>query len=225
MKRLRDNSDTSEVRHGILSKTITSSTKKDKATFYSSAKEWILQAASAKEQKERDFLVDSGASMHTLSKKDFNSAELETMRTSRSPTTVMADNGKVQTIEDTTIYVKDLDLFVTNMFLEETHTVLSLEKLCEDHGQTYHWSSDQKSHLSKKGKRIDYNISKYVSFVLTDLSTSSCTTSTSSSSSSSSQDSVFDFSRYIENPVHERNESTNEKLWRNPLLKRKQKYK
>ena len=115
--------------------------------------------------------------------------------------------------------------FVTIMFLEETHTVLSLEKLCEDHGQTYHWSSDQKSYLFKKGKRIDYNISNYVSFVLTDLSTSSCTTSTSSSSSSSSQDSVFDFSRYIENPVHERNESTNEKLWRNPLLKRKQKYK
>ena len=199
--------------------------EKDKATFYSSAKEWILQAESAKEQEERDFVVDSGASVHTLSKKDFNSAELETMRTSRSPTTKMTSNDEMQTIEDTTIHVKDLDLFVTIMFLEETPAVLSLGKLCEDHGQTYHWSSDQKSHLFKKDKRIDYNISNYVSFVLSDLSTSSCTTSTSSSSSSSSQDSVLDFSRYIENKVHERNESTNEKLWRNPLLKRKQKYK
>ena len=41
------------------------------------------------------FEVDSGASMHLVSKKDLNSAELETMRTSRSPTTVMTDNGEV----------------------------------------------------------------------------------------------------------------------------------
>ena len=35
--------------------------------------------------------------MHLVSKRDLNSAELETMRTSRSPTTVMTANGEVQT--------------------------------------------------------------------------------------------------------------------------------
>ena len=35
--------------------------------------------------------------MHTVSKRDLNSAELETVRTSRSPTTVMAAKGEVQT--------------------------------------------------------------------------------------------------------------------------------
>ena len=35
--------------------------------------------------------------MHMVSKKDLGSAELETMRTSRSPTTVMTTNGEVQT--------------------------------------------------------------------------------------------------------------------------------
>ena len=35
--------------------------------------------------------------MHMVSKKDLNSAELETMRTSRTLTTVMTANGEVQT--------------------------------------------------------------------------------------------------------------------------------
>ena len=38
------------------------------------------------EPEEREFVVDSGASMHMVSKKDLNSDELETMRTPRSPT-------------------------------------------------------------------------------------------------------------------------------------------
>ena len=69
--------------------------------------------------------------MHMVSMKDLNSAELETMRTSRSLTTVMTANGVVQTREEATVYVKQLDLFVKVMLLEETPVVLSLEKLCE----------------------------------------------------------------------------------------------
>ena len=137
-------------------------------------------------------MVDSGAGLHTVSKKDLNSAELETMRISRNPTTVMTANGEAQTREEATVYVKELDLFVTVMLLEETPAVLSLGKLCEDHGYTYHWTSSQKQHLSKKGKRIDCNISNYVPFVVPGLSTSFCTTPTPTSPSSSSHDTVFD---------------------------------
>ena len=64
--------------------------------------------------------------MHMVSKRHLNSAELETMRTSTSPTMVMTANGEVQTREEATVYVKELDLFVTVMFLEETPAVLSL---------------------------------------------------------------------------------------------------
>ena len=46
--------------------------------------------------------------MHMLSRKDLNSAELETVRVSESPTTVVAANGEVQTKEEATVYVKDL---------------------------------------------------------------------------------------------------------------------
>ena len=42
-------------------------------------------APSAIKQEDREFVVDWGASMHMISNKDLNSAELETVTTSRSP--------------------------------------------------------------------------------------------------------------------------------------------
>ena len=103
---------------------------------------------------KREFAADSGASMHMVSKRDLNSAEVETMRTSRSPTMMMTANGEVQTREEAIVYVKELDLFMTVVLLEETPAVLSLWKLFEDHGYTCHWTSGQKPHLAKNGKRI-----------------------------------------------------------------------
>ena len=82
--------------------------EKDKAAFYFPAEEWVLP--STKEPEEREFVVDSGASMHMVSKKDVNSAELETMRTSRSPTTVMTANGEVQTREEATVICQAIEL-------------------------------------------------------------------------------------------------------------------
>ena len=46
--------------------------------------------------------------MHMVSEKDLNSAELETMRMSRNPTTVMTANGLVQTREEATWMVYEL---------------------------------------------------------------------------------------------------------------------
>ena len=59
MKRLKDNSDAPDARHGTLPKTFTSSKKNDKATFYSPAEEWALPVAQTKEPEEREFVVDS----------------------------------------------------------------------------------------------------------------------------------------------------------------------
>ena len=66
--------------------------------------------------------------------KTLNSAELETVRVSKSPTTVVTTNSEVLTKEEATVYVRESDLFVTTMLLEDTPAVLSLGKLCEDHG-------------------------------------------------------------------------------------------
>ena len=76
------------------------------------AEEWVLLAASTKVPEEREFVVDSGTSMHVVSKRDLNSAELETMRTSKIPTMLMMANGDVQSREEATVRVKQFDLFV-----------------------------------------------------------------------------------------------------------------
>ena len=69
----------------------------------------------------------------------------EIMRTSRNPTTVMTANGVLQTREEATDNVTELELLVTVMLLEETHAVLSLGKL-------HHRTSGQKPQLTKKGQ-------------------------------------------------------------------------
>ena len=69
--------------------------------------------------EERGFVIDSGSSMHMISKKDLNSDEMDTLTTSRSPTTVITANGEVQTHEEATVCVKELDIFLTMKVFEE----------------------------------------------------------------------------------------------------------
>ena len=83
--------------------------------------------------------------MHMISRKDLNSAELETLTTSRSPTTVITANGEVQTLEEATVCVEDLDIFLTMKVFEDTPAVLSLGKLCDEHGNSYEWINGQKT--------------------------------------------------------------------------------
>ena len=54
----------------------------DKDTFFSPADEWSLPASSVIKPEEREFVVDPGASMHMLSRKDLNTAELATVKVS-----------------------------------------------------------------------------------------------------------------------------------------------
>ena len=68
-----------------------------------------LAGASVKKPEEREFVVDSRASMHMLSKKDLNSADLETVLVSSNTTTVIAANEEVQPNEEATVYVKCLE--------------------------------------------------------------------------------------------------------------------
>ena len=47
---------------------------------------------------------------------------------------VITENGEVQTHEEATVYVKELDIFSTMKVLEDTPAVSSLGKLCDEHG-------------------------------------------------------------------------------------------
>ena len=104
------------------------------------------------------------------------------------------------------------------MLLEDTLAVLSLGKLCEDHGYTYHWTSGRGPHLTKKGQQnslphiklctircpwfIDEFLCNAPHLLLHHLH---------------SQDSVFHVGRYTENPVPKRSGNTSEELRGNPL--------
>ena len=67
---------------------------KDMGTFCAATEAWVMRALSSKKPEEREFVVDSGASMQMLSRKDLSSAELETLRESRNPTTAITANGE-----------------------------------------------------------------------------------------------------------------------------------
>ena len=118
-------------------------------------------------------MVGSGASMHMISRKDLNSAELETVRISWCPTPVITANGEVQTHEQGTVYVQELDLFLTVKILEDTPAVSWLGKLCDEHGYSYEWINGQKPHLIKNGIQIQCNTENFVPIVVPGLSTSS----------------------------------------------------
>ena len=59
-----------------LAKNLYKLNETEKATFSSPTNVWSMPAASTIKPEEREFVVDSGASMHMVSKKDLNSADI-----------------------------------------------------------------------------------------------------------------------------------------------------
>ena len=141
---------------------------------------------------------------------------MDTLTKSCSPTIVITANGEVQTHEEATVYVKELDIFLTMKVLENTTAVLSLGKLCDEKAYTCEWINGQIPHLIKNGIWMPCNTENFVPVVVPGLSSSSSGSSStsktpsrqeshssSSSSSSPSSPTVGDLS------VREREDATN----------------
>ena len=105
---------------------------------------------------------------------------MDTLTKSCSPTIVITANGEVQTHEETIVYVKELDIFLTMKVLENTPAVLSLANLCDDNGYSYEWINGQKIHLIKDGIRIICNTENFVPIVVPGSSSSSSASSSTS---------------------------------------------
>ena len=129
-----------------LAKSVLKLKEHERATFFSPSENRCLPASTLKPE-EREFVVDSGASMHMISKKDLNDAEMDILTKSCSPTTVITADGEVQTHEEAIVYVKELDIFLTMKVLDNTPAVLSLGKLCDENGYSHEWINGQKPHL------------------------------------------------------------------------------
>ena len=91
-----------------LAKSVLKLKEHPRAAFFSPSENWCLPASTLK-LEEREFVVDSGASMHMISKKNLSEAEMDTLTKSCSPTIVITANGEVQTHEEATVYVKELE--------------------------------------------------------------------------------------------------------------------
>ena len=186
-----------------------------KAAFFSSPENRCHLASSLKPE-EREFVVDSGASMHMISKKDLSDAEMDTLTKSCSPTMVITANGEVQTHEEAIVYVKELDIFLTMKVLDNTPAVLSLGKLFDENGYSYEWTNGQKPHLIEDGIRIICNTENFVLIVVPGLSSSSSASSSTlrtsmkqESHSSSSSPSSPSSPTAGEIPVREREDALN----------------
>ena len=138
----------------------------DNASFHTPVEARVVPAPTSKRPDEREFVVDSGATMCMLSKKNSSSGEMDTVKRSRTPTVVLTANGEVQAHEEAQVFVHDLNLFVTVHLLDETPADLSLGKLCEDHGYSHEWSSGQKPRLTKEGKTTVCKTDNFVPLVV-----------------------------------------------------------
>ena len=76
---------------------------------------------------------------------------MDTLTKSCGPTIVITANGEVQTHEEATVYVKELDIFLTMKVFENTPAVLSLGKLCDENGYSYEWINGQNHSSFKTG--------------------------------------------------------------------------
>ena len=167
-----------------------------RAAFFSSPENRCLPASTLKPE-ERELLSTAVRQCICSAKKDLSDAEMDTLAKSYNLMIVITANGEVQTHEEATVYVKELEIFLTLTVLDNTPAVLSLGKLCDENGYSYEWINGQEPHFIKDGIRIICNTENFVPIVVPGLSSSSSASSStlrtlmkqeshSSSSSSSS---------------------------------------
>ena len=197
-----------------LAKNVLKLKEHERAAFFSPSENGCFPASTLKPE-EGEFVVDSGASMHMISKKDLSDCEMDTLTKSCSRTIVITANGEVQTHEEAIVYVKELGIFLTMKVLENTPAVLSLGKFCVENGYSCEWINGQKPHLIKDRIRKICNTENFVPIVVPGLSSSSSGSSSTSKTPSkqeshSSSSSSSSSSRTVsEIPIRERKDGNN----------------
>ena len=89
--------------------------------------------------------------MHMISKKELNDAETDMLTKSCSPTIVITASGELQTHEEATVNVKELEKILDYDVLENTPAVVARKGLRLKNGYSYEWINGQKPHLIKDG--------------------------------------------------------------------------
>ena len=170
-----------------------------KAALDQTREEYFVQNGKFQSRKHWPFRISAVHRTARRSMKDTNFGIVKGAMTKESArcTSVFPERPKLRGLQANQDYkgslqkahwrVHDLNLFVTVQLREETLAVLSLGKLCEEHGYTYEWAGGQKKpHLTKQDNKILAKTENFVPLVVLELSSNS---GTSSSSTSTPQDS------------------------------------
>ena len=147
--------------------------EKHKTAFFSPSENWCLPTSSTLRPKGREFFVDSGASIDAHGQqKGFEFRWIGNFTA----------NGEVQTNEEATVYVKELDIFLTMKVLEDTPAVSSLGSFAMNTDTHTCGSTVKKPHLLKNGIRSQCNTENFVPILILSLSTNSSSSFPSSTS-------------------------------------------
>ena len=133
-----------------LAKNIPKLKEKNEATFFSSLENWCLPAPSTLEPEEREFVVDSGASMHMISNKGLEwcwNWYLDEVVLSYN-----SHNSRWRSADD-----MKRPQFMSKNWIHSwqwkssriRQQFSSLGKLCDEHGYSFEWST-VKNHISSK---------------------------------------------------------------------------
>ena len=90
----------------------------------------------------REFIIDSGASLHMLSKDALTPGDRETMIKSGDLTVIVTATRNRRVDDDAAVYINDLDVLGTMMLLKDSPAALSLRSLCEEMGHSYGWKME-----------------------------------------------------------------------------------
>ena len=88
--------------------------------FFTSCVDRVCIAPSMKPYRLREFLVDSGASMHCVGEKYVTEAEKETVTRRKEPVTLDTASGHVTCQSEVEVYVYDLGIYVTALVMSDS---------------------------------------------------------------------------------------------------------
>ena len=112
-------------------------------------------ASSDRKQSSRMYYVDSGASFHIVSLKDLTARERRRVGRLDTPQPLNTANGATYAYQTAEIYVRDLGVTVNALILGDSPPLLSLGKLCAEHGLRYVWEGANTPYIEHIG---DYGI-------------------------------------------------------------------
>ena len=111
----------------------------------------------------RVLIVDSGASLHLVDKKECTSTELSTLRRLPKAIELHTANGGIYADEEVRIHVDELGIWVWALALDDTPAVLSLGKLCTENNFRYEWEPSGSPYLQlADGPKIYLDVSQNV---------------------------------------------------------------